>query len=210
MRILDTVFTKIGKCVEITDTRRCCGLSLTCILTPHAPRKRYFRNVFTHFVLFLSVQNILSHSWLYFPVLSPLRKWYCLKYWVISCFTFVLRQEALSNSHTELLFQAGCHQQHAITDFWFYLCYRITKNASHSWFLVSHISNPWIHWLLPLYSFPSSLLMASVSLPHLVEIVRASCWLYVNNKWTAQPIRCCPVALAMADSSSPLQTGCFC
>lgn len=147
---VDVVLTKTGKCVEITDRQRCCGLSLTCILTAHAFMKRYFRNVFTHLVLFLNVKHIFSHSWLYFPVLSPLRKLYCLKCWVISCFTFVLGEEALSNSHTEMLFQAECHQQHVITDFWFYLCYRMTKNASHSWFLVSQ----YIKLLDPLTSSP--------------------------------------------------------
>lgn len=97
----------------------------------------FWKIFFTHFGL-VSVSNtsLITVDFI-FPLLSPLRRWYHLECWVISWFILVLREEALSNSHTKRLFQAECHQQCVITGFWFYLCYRVSKNASHSRFLVS-------------------------------------------------------------------------
>lgn len=85
-------------------THRCRDLSLTYVLCPWISEK-ILQKCFHSFWSYFSVSGTYFITVdLVSPLLSPFRKWHCLKCWVISWFTFVLWDEALSCSHTEMLF----------------------------------------------------------------------------------------------------------
>ena len=170
--------------------------------------KRYFRKIFTHFSLFLSVNFIFSHRWLFFPQLSPLKKWYCLKCRVISWLLFLGRR--LLVILTLRCFSArrpptACHRR--------FLVFPVSlkdKNASHSWFPVSQ----YIKLLDPLTSSPAFFFLAAYRWPqYYFALCGGSKRLTLSlcsSKWKAKAAHCAPAAAGRAGSLDLMWTGLFC
>lgn len=190
-----------------THTRRC----LTCILLLPGICEEVSQKSPSHSAPFLSVSStgFLTVDFI-LPLLSPWRKWCCLKCWVICWFTFVLREKAFRNSPTEMLFQSECYQQCVNPDSDFTSVTEWQKMLATVGFLFLNISNSWNHWLLPLHSFFQQHSDSLNIITPLGGDYKRLMPILCSNKWMAKAVHYCWIVAAMADSLCLLQTGSIC